>query len=133
LDEIHAAVLRVKLKGLDSDNEKRQKISAIYRQQIKNPQIILPQVADEMSHVWHLFVVRTNKRDQLQQYLTNQQIQTLIHYPLAPHKQAAYKEWNNLNLPITEQIHNQVLSLPISPVLNNNEVFNVVEVINKFQ
>jgi dTDP-4-amino-4,6-dideoxygalactose transaminase len=133
LDEIHAAVLRVKLKGLDSDNEKRRKISAIYRQQIKNPQIILPLVADEMSHVWHLFVVRTNKRDQLQQYLTNQQIQTLIHYPLAPHKQAAYKEWNNLNLPITEQIHNQVLSLPISPVLNNDEVFNVVEMINKFQ
>ena len=133
LDEIHAAVLRVKLKGLDMDNEKRRKISMTYRKEIKNEQLILPKVTNEMAHVWHLFVIRSAMREQLQQYLTKEGVQTLIHYPIAPHKQAAYKEWNQHNLPLTEQIHDQVLSLPISPVISDQEAETVIKIINQFQ
>jgi dTDP-4-amino-4,6-dideoxygalactose transaminase len=133
LDEIHAAVLRVKLKGLDIDNEKRRKVSVLYRKEIKNEHLILPQITDEMSHVWHLFVIRSKEREKLQQYLTNEGIQTLIHYPVAAHKQAAFKEWNQHSLPITEEIHDHVLSIPISPVLNDNEVYRVITLINHYK
>jgi len=130
LDEIQAAVLRVKLKYLDRDNTRRQAIANRYLKEIKNSKIILPHVVNE--HVWHLFVVRCNQRDALQQHLTNKGIQTIIHYPIPPHKQGAYIEWNQTSFPITEQIHNEVLSLPISPVIENIEVDAVISAINEF-
>ena len=132
LDEIQAAVLDVKLKYLDSDNARRREISKYYRENIKNPKIILPQVYDEISHVWHIFAVRTENRDEFQKYLDSKGIQTLIHYPTPPHKQGAYKEWENESYPISEEIHRTILSLPISPVLTDEEVQKVVEVINEY-
>ena len=132
LDEIQAAVLDVKLKYLDSDNARRREISKYYRENIKNPKIILPQVYDEISHVWHIFAVRTENRDEFQKYLDSKGIQTLIHYPTPPHKQGAYKEWENKSYPISEEIHRTILSLPISPVLTDEEVQKVVEVINEY-
>lgn len=132
LDEIQAAVLDIKLKHLDSDNNKRREISKYYRENIKNSKIILPDTYDEKSHVWHIFAVRTQNRDEFQKYLTKKGIQTIIHYPTPPHKQGAYKEWNNLSFPITEEIHNTILSLPISPVMTDSEIEKVVEVVNEF-
>lgn len=133
LDEIQAAVLDVKLKHIDSENEMRRKIAVRYISEITNPKIILPEnPTDQKEHVWHVFVIRTEKRDELQRYLTEQGIQTLIHYPIPPHKQQAYKGWNNLSFAITEKIHNEVLSLPISPVMAEDEIVKVVEAINRF-
>jgi dTDP-4-amino-4,6-dideoxygalactose transaminase len=133
LDELQAPILSVKLKYLDVDNQKRREISQTYRKEINNPQIILPSVyGSEESHVWHLFVVRTIKREKLQKYLLDNGVQTVIHYPIPPHKQQAYREWNHLEFPITEQIHEEVLSLPISPVMSGDEIHKVIEVINTF-
>lgn len=132
LDEIQAAILDVKIPYLDSDNTRRREISKYYRENIKNPKIILPKVYDENAHVWHVFAVRTEQRDEFQEYLKQNDIQTLIHYPTPPHKQEAYKEWNNLSFPITEEIHKTILSLPISPVMTDEEVEKVVEVINGY-
>lgn len=132
LDEIQAAILDIKLKHLDSDNNKRHEISKYYRENIKNSKIILPETYDEKSHVWHIFAVRTQNRDEFQKYLTEKGIQTIIHYPTPPHKQGAYKEWNNLSFPITEEIHNTILSLPISPVMTDSEIEKVVEVVNEY-
>lgn len=132
LDEIQAAVLDIKLKHLDSDNNKRREISKYYRENIKNSKIILPETYNEKSHVWHIFAVRTQNRDEFQKYLTEKGIQTIIHYPTPPHKQGAYKEWNNLSFPITEEIHNTILSLPISPVMTDSEIEKVVEVVNEY-
>lgn len=132
LDEIQAAVLDIKLKHLDSDNNKRREISKYYRENIKNSKLILPETYDEKSHVWHIFAVRTQNRDEFQKYLTEKGIQIIIHYPTPPHKQGAYKEWNNLSFPITEEIHNTILSLPISPVMTDSEVEKVVEVVNEY-
>ncbi len=132
LDEIQAAILDVKLKYLDVDNARRREIAKYYRENIKNPEIILPQVCDEDAHVWHVFVVRTDARDELQKYLLENGIQTLIHYPTPPHKQVAYKEWNNLTFQITEDIHTTILSLPISPVMTDVETKKVVDVINEW-
>jgi len=133
LDEIHAAVLDVKLKGLDEDNQKRRKIVKYYLENIKNPKITLPKFYDEKAHVWHVFVVRSENREELQKYLADNGIQTLIHYPVPPHKQPAYSEWNNLSYPITEKIHAEVLSLPLSPVMTEEEAEKVVEVINNYK
>ena len=133
LDEIQAAVLDIKLRCLDEDNEKRRKISKFYRNNIKNPEIVLPETYNESAHVWHIFPVRTSNRDAFQQYLTENKIQTVIHYPTPPHKQKAYEEWHNLSFPITEKIHNEVISIPISPVITDNEVNKVVEVINAWK
>lgn len=132
LSEIQAAILNVKLKHLDSDNNKRRKIAKYYLDNIKNPKIILPQVKDFNEHNFYVFVIRTKNRDQLQKYLTDNKIGSLIHYPIPPHKQSAYKEWNNLNFPITEQIHKEILSIPISPVLNQKEIKKLVNIINEF-
>lgn len=133
LDEIQAGILDVKLKYLDKDNARRREISKYYRENIKNPKIILPKIYDEQSHVWHVFTVRTEKRDEFQEYLKQNDIQTLIHYPTPPHKQKAYKEWNNLSFPITEEIHKTIISIPISPVMTDDEVKKVVEVINDWK
>lgn len=134
IDEIQAAVLNVKLPHLDKENAKRREIAQYYTENITNPAITLPSLPkDELNHVWHVFVVRCQQRDKLQQYLKDNNIQTLIHYPIPPHKQEAYKEWNNLSFPITEQIHEEVLSLPINPVLTDEEVQTIVRVINQFK
>jgi dTDP-4-amino-4,6-dideoxygalactose transaminase len=140
LDEIQSAILRTKLPRLDKDNLRRNEIAKYYLKNISNPDITLPTRTSPQAihnlqpdHVWHLFVIRNSHRDQLQKYLTDQGIQTLIHYPVPPHKQLAYKEWNNLSFPITEQIHNQVLSLPMSPVMNDEEVHTIVNELNKFR
>ena len=132
LDEIQAAVLDVKLKYLDEDTKIRRQIATRYREEIKNPKIILPIALTEEGHVWHLFVIRTEEREVLQNYLTEKGIQTLIHYPIPPHKQKAYKELNGLSFPISEKIHNEVLSIPISPVMTMVEVSEVINVVNKF-
>lgn len=133
LDEIQAAVLSVKLKRLDADNDRRREIASYYRENIHNLDVVLPETKDEKRHVWHVFVVRSSKRDKLQRFLSDNQIQTLIHYPIAPHKQKAYKEWNNLKLPVTELIHQEVLSIPISPVLTNDQKEYIVNTINQFE
>ena len=142
LDEIQAAILRVKLPRLDADNQHRHKIAQYYCENINSPEIILPvsksyfkfqTVKFNLTHVFHLFVIRHPHRDVLQKYLTENGIQTLIHYPIPPHKQLAYKEWNNWSLPITEKVHNEVLSLPISPEMTIDETKKVVEIINKFK
>ena len=132
LDEIQAAVLDVKLKYLEADNEKRREIAKYYIENIKNSKIILPETYDENAHVWHVFVVRTENRDKFQKYLSDNGIQTIIHYPTPPHKQGAYKEWNNLSFPITEEIHRTIISLPISPVMTDEEVKKVIEVVNGY-
>jgi len=131
LDELQAAMLRVKLKYLDNEILKRREIANYYLENIKNDNIILPTVRDEDNHVWHLFVIRTNKRDELQKYLLDNGIQTLIHYPIPPHKQNAYKEWNNESHEISEQIHDDVLSLPISGVQSLEDTKKIIDLINK--
>ncbi|WP_221202176.1 DegT/DnrJ/EryC1/StrS family aminotransferase [Microbacter margulisiae] len=133
LDEIQAAILRVKLNYLDEDNEKRRNVAHYYLENIKHPDIKLPVVTDWNAHVFHIFPILSPRRDALQQYLTENGVQTLIHYPIPPHKQLAYKEWNTLSFPITEQIHNEVLSLPISQVMNTSEIERVVEILNDWR
>lgn len=133
LDEIQAALLDIKLPHLLPDNERRREIAKYYRENIKNPLIALPQTYDEKAHVWHVFVVRCTRRDELQKYLEAHDIQTNIHYPTPPHKQGSYTELAGISLPITEQIHQEVLSLPISPVLTDEEVKRVMEVINDWK
>lgn len=132
LDEIQAAILSVKLKYLDEDNQKRRTIASKYLKQISNPKIVLPKLNDEQSHVWHLFVIRTDKREKLQRYLLQHGVETLIHYPIAPHKQRAYKNLVNLSLPVTEKIHDEVLSLPVSPVMTEENVNHVTMIINNY-
>ncbi len=133
MDEIQAAVLSVKLKDLDASNDKRREIALRYRAEIKNPLIKLPNCIDKMGHVWHLFVVRCTERDALQSYLTKCGIQSLIHYPIPPHKQKAYIEFGNCELPITEKLANEVLSIPISPIMEPNEVSQVIKAINEYK
>lgn len=140
LDEIQAAVLRVKLKYLDTDNKHRSDIADLYLENIDSKNIVLPRKtsykktnSDTLDHVWHLFVIRHPERDKLQKYLTDKDIQTQIHYPIPPHKQKAYIAWNYLTLPITEKIHNEVLSLPMSQVLSHSEAERIIETLNDFQ
>lgn len=132
LDEIQAAILDVKLKYLDDDIKKRKEIAKHYINRIKHPKIVLPDISDWNAHVFHIFPIRCRQRNELQQYLANGGIQTLIHYPVPPHKQECYKIWNTFSLPITEQIHNEELSLPISPVMEMEEVETVIDLINKW-
>lgn len=133
LDELQAAFLREKLKRLDADNEHRRKIARYYREAIHNDSIVLPRAPIGTAHVWHLFVVRTKERDQLQTFLHDRGVQTMIHYPVAPHRQQAYVEWCNIELPITEKIHREVLSLPISPVLQIKDAERIAECVNAYQ
>jgi dTDP-4-amino-4,6-dideoxygalactose transaminase len=139
LDEIQAAALRVKLRRLQKDNQHRRTVAAYYAAHISNPEITAPAVhgstkdiADSRSHVWHLFVIRTRYREQLQNFLQMRGIQTLIHYPVAPHEQKAYKQWNHLSFPLTEKIHREVLSLPIGPLLSVSDMQVVTEGVNDF-
>lgn len=132
LDEIQAGILDIKLAHLDADNEKRRQIAWYYRTKIKNDKITLPQAYDENACVWHCFVVRVQRRDEFQKYLSDNGVQTIIHYPTPPHKQEAYKEWAKLSYPISEEIHRTIISLPISPVMSDEEVKKVVELVNGF-
>ncbi|MCD0471661.1 DegT/DnrJ/EryC1/StrS aminotransferase family protein [Flavobacterium sp. JAS] len=136
LDELHAAFLNLKLPNLDAGNDKRRIIAKRYLSEIKNDKIKLPFWDFSENHVFHLFVIRTENRNALQEYLTQNNIQTVIHYPIPPHKQKAFSTeslgWNKLSFPITEKIHNEVLSLPISPVLTENEVDLVIKILNQY-
>ncbi|GAA3733533.1 DegT/DnrJ/EryC1/StrS family aminotransferase [Flavobacterium ginsengisoli] len=132
LDEIQAGFLNLKLPNLNSDNEKRRTIAKRYLSEIKNDKIVLPFWDFSANHVFHLFVIRTENRAHLQEYLAQHTIQTVIHYPIPPHKQKAFSELNNLSFPITEKIHNEVLSLPMSPVLTHAEVDFIVETLNRY-
>lgn len=132
LDEIQAAVLDVKLKHLDKDVALRKEVAEYYIGHISHPDIITPTVKDWDAHVFHIFPIRCRKRDELQKYLADNGVQTIIHYPIPPHKQECYKEWNSLSFPITEQIHEEELSLPMSPVMDDEEVKMVVELLNKW-
>ncbi|WP_168390854.1 DegT/DnrJ/EryC1/StrS family aminotransferase [Acinetobacter indicus] len=137
LDEIQAAMLDVKLKYLDEETQHRRQIASLYLNGIKNPLIQLPlmhiNAETYEQHVWHLFVIRTSQREALQKHLSKQGIQTLIHYPIPPHKQPAYKEWNDQSYPLAEVMHQEVLSLPISPVMQAEQVKLVVAAINSFE
>ncbi|AVF47152.1 aminotransferase [Elizabethkingia anophelis] len=133
LDEIQAAILNVKLKSLDNDNRKRRNIAEKYLSGIKNSKIILPNIPiDTEAHVWHLFVIRTEMRDKLQIYLHKKGIQCIIHYPIPPHKQLCYPLYNHLKYPITELLCNEVLSIPISQVMEEDEVNYIIEALNNF-
>lgn len=132
LDEIQAAMLNVKLGYLDNEIEYRRKVAKAYLDAIDNPAIMLPAHYGE-SHVWHVFVIRCETRDQLQKYLADNGVQTLIHYPIPPHKQQAYAEWEHLSYPVSEAIHQNVLSLPISPVLSMSDVEKVIELCNAYR
>ncbi|MGI9946635.1 DegT/DnrJ/EryC1/StrS family aminotransferase [Vibrio hyugaensis] len=133
LDEIQSAMLSVKLKYLPAQTAARQELAVFYQREISNPHITLPKVAKPQSHVWHLFVVRTSSRDALVEHLTECGVQTQVHYPIAPHKQQAYSELNHLCLPLTEQLQDEVLSLPMSPYLSEQERSKVVDAINSFK
>lgn len=131
LDEIQAAFLNVKLKFIEEDIKARRLVASYYLKNINNSKIILPKVIQKEGHVWHLFVIRIKNREKVQAFLAENGIQTLIHYPIPPNKQEAYKEFNHLKLPITEEIHKEVLSLPLSPVITEEELEKVVQCLNK--
>ena len=130
LDEIQAAVLDVKLRHLDEDNNRRKEVARYYIENINNPAVVLPKVEDWNANVFHIFPIRCERRDELQEYLTENGVQTIIHYPIPPHMQECYKEWNDMSLPITEKIHREELSLPMGPCLTMDDVEDVVELIN---
>ncbi len=132
LDELQAAFLNVKLAFLDSDNQIRIAIANRYLSEIKNPKFILPQFTGESYHVFHLFVLRSHNRLDLEAYLLENGIQTMIHYPIPPHQQKAMLPWNDLSFPITEQIHKESLSIPISPVLTPDEVSFLIKILNEY-
>jgi len=133
LDEIQAAVLDVKLKHLDEDIALRRAVARYYLEHITNPEVQLPTIKDWDAHVFHLFPVLCKRRDELQRYLTENGIQTNIHYPIPPHKQKCYAEYGHLALPLTEQIHAEELSLPMSPVLELDEMEYVVKILNDWK
>lgn len=133
LDEIQAAVLSAKLARLDADNQKRREIARYYRANIANPMLINPQAVDEDAHVWHIYAVRTPERDAFREYMLKNGIETLVHYPTPPHKQPAYSEWQDMDLPITEKIHREVVSLPLHPALEKWEQEKIVETANAWR
>ena len=133
MDEIQAAFLSVKLKQLDTENEIRRRIADSYVKNINNEKIVLPLLPEHKDeHVHHLFVIRTEERDKLRMYLENNGVQALIHYPIPPHKQRAYKEWNDKCFPVTEKIHHEVLTLPMSSVLTKDEIERVIDLLNRY-
>jgi dTDP-4-amino-4,6-dideoxygalactose transaminase len=134
MDEIQAAFLSVKLKYLDKENTIRKQVAKKYVENINNSNLILPNIPENINeHVWHLFVIKTKKRDALQKYLTDLKIQNLIHYPIPIHKQGAYMEYLNFNLPITEQLQEEIISIPISSILENEQCDSIISQINLFE
>ena len=129
LDEIQAAMLDVKLRHLDEDNQRRQAVADYYINNVKHPEILLPTPSQS---VYHIFPILCERRDELQQYLKENGVETMIHYPIPPHKQACYKEWNDLSFPITERIHRQELSLPCHPAMKQKEADQIVSLLNRF-
>lgn len=132
LDEIQAAMLSVKLNHLDQQTAQRRHIAALYLQGINNPAIQLPRCASAEQHVWHLFVVCSQQRDALQAHLARHGVQTLIHYPIPPHQQQAYSAWNMRSYPLTEAIHQQVLSLPMGPGMTEADAQTVITACNQW-
>ena len=132
MDEIHAAVLNVKLPYLDKENQRRKQIAKAYLEGINNPHITLIKDNDR-DNVYHIFPILSPSRDRLQQYLKDNGIETMIHYPIPPHQQEAYKEWNEQHYPITEFIHQQELSLPCNPTMTDEEVYQIIDSINMYQ
>ncbi|GAA0740991.1 DegT/DnrJ/EryC1/StrS family aminotransferase [Gaetbulibacter jejuensis] len=132
LDELQAAFLSIKLKGLDNENKRRQEVATQYLNGIINEKIILPFYDTTKNHIFHAFVVQVNERKKFTEYLTNNGVGWLIHYPIAPHKQNAFTKYSELNLPITESIHNSVVSIPMSPVITDAEVKKVIETLNAY-
>lgn len=133
LDEIQAAILDVKLKHLDEDVKLRKEVAKKYLSGITNPKIKLPKIFDWDQHVFHIFTILTEDREGLQKYLTEKEIGTNIHYPIPPHKQECYKEWNNMSFPVTEKIHQQELSLPMSPCLTDEQIQYVIDTLNEWK
>ncbi|MEK7645682.1 MAG: DegT/DnrJ/EryC1/StrS family aminotransferase [Patescibacteria group bacterium] len=132
LDEMQAAVLLVKLKYLDKSNNKRREIAELYLNNIKNSKLILPKTNNDKSHVWHLFVVRTKNRDKFFKYMLKNGVETMIHYPVPPHKQGAYYKWKDWKYPITEEIHNTVISLPLYQTMPQKEILKVIKACNEY-
>ncbi len=132
LDELQAAFLNIKLRHLDEENESRRTIAKRYLSEIKNDKITLPYWDLSNNHVFHLFVIRTSNRNHLQDYLKENGIETMIHYPIPPHKQKALSNWNNLSFPITEKIHDEVLSIPLNSGLTVSEIQHIITVLNKY-
>lgn len=132
LDEIQAAFLNIKLPYLDQDNKTRRNIADRYLSEIKNPKLLLPKVTNKKNHVFHLFVIRTKDRNSLQVYLSDNNIDSMIHYPIPPHKQKALSEFSDLKLPITEKIHHEILSIPLNPILEKDEIEKIINVLNNY-
>ena len=132
MDEVQAAVLRVKLRRLDEDNARRRAIALRYINEINNPSVRLPQVVDITAHVFHIFPLMCGERDRLQQHLADSGIQTQIHYPLPPHKQQCYSQWDSLSLPVAERLSAEELSLPLHPLLTDEEVTEIISSVNSF-
>lgn len=132
IDELQAAVLDVKLKYLDEENQRRKEIAKMYFENIKNPLIRLPMKNGDADNVFHIFPLLCKTRDRLQEYLMCKDIGTVIHYPLPPHKQECYKEWNNLSMPVTERIHHEELSIPCNPCMTDGDVETVVVALNEY-
>ena len=132
LDELQAAFLNIKLKQLDSENEFRRSMAKRYLSEIKNEKIIMPSWDLSQNHVFHLFVIRTSNRLELQNFLKENGIETMIHYPIPPHKQKALSNWNNLSFPITEKIHDEVLSIPLNSGLKASEIQHIITILNQY-
>ncbi|MCU4188455.1 DegT/DnrJ/EryC1/StrS family aminotransferase [Flavobacterium sp. HXWNR29] len=132
LDELQAAFLNVKLSHLDTENQIRRQIAKRYLSEIKNDKIVLPFWDGSENHVFHLFIIRTPNRQALQNYLKNNEIETMIHYPIPPHKQKALPNWNHLSFPITEKIHDEVLSIPMNATLTDVEIEHIITTLNRY-
>ncbi len=132
LDPIQAAMLSLKLRHLDAANQARRTIAERYRAEISNPGVRLPDVTEDCEHVWHLFVVRVTDRQAFQNHMLSAGVQTAVHYPIPPHQQAAFPEWHGLSLPVTERLHREVVSLPISPVHSERDITTVIEAVNRY-
>ena len=132
LDELQAAFLNIKLKQLDAENEFRRSIAKRYLSEIKNDKIVLPFWDGSENHVFHLFIIRTPNRQALQNYLKNNEIETMIHYPIPPHKQKALSNWNHLSFTITEKIHEEVLSIPMNATLTDDEIEYIILTLNRY-
>jgi Predicted pyridoxal phosphate-dependent enzyme apparently involved in regulation of cell wall biogenesis len=128
MDEIQAAILDAKLKDLDTANQRRKEIAAIYIDKVKHPDILIPQ--SDRDSVWHIFPILSPRRDALRQYLMEHGVETEIHYPIPPHQQHCYPAWNTLSFPITERIHQQELSLPCHPAMTDEDVATVVNLLS---
>ncbi len=132
LDEFQASILSVKLNGLDEETEKRRKIADIYLSKISNDKLLLPKLQERRGHVWHLFVVQVQERERFMLYMKEKGIDTMIHYPVPPHKQEALKEYSHLKLPLTESIHKHVVSIPLYPALTMEEIDYIIGCINQY-